>query len=166
MAEAKSSTQTDDYPTSGVSQKKKRIRSEAHKAYLREYHKKHKEQIRERQKAYYTENREKRRAIVRRWSAKNKVRIVQSQRKSKLKKYGLQPNEYSMLLFLQGGGCAICGKTYRLNPNRKENLAVDHNHTTGMVRGLLCSHCNTVLGFMNDDPDLLRKAADYLEAIQ
>lgn len=42
-------------------------------------------------------------------------------------------------------------------------LAVDHDHTTGKVRGLLCGACNTALGKMRDSPEQLRRAADYLE---
>jgi hypothetical protein len=42
-------------------------------------------------------------------------------------------------------------------------LSVDHNHTTGAVRGLLCANCNLAIGYANDDPVVLRKAIAYLD---
>jgi hypothetical protein len=59
----------------------------------------------------------------------------------------------------QGGVCAICEQPCRTG----KRLAVDHDHQTGHVRGLLCRTCNSGIGLLNDDPDLLRKAADYIE---
>lgn len=59
----------------------------------------------------------------------------------------------------QGGVCAICGGT---NPSG-HRLAVDHDHETRRVRGLLCHACNAGIGKLRDSPDLLRKAIDYLE---
>lgn len=55
-----------------------------------------------------------------------------------------------------GEGCDICG-------NQTARMAIDHCHTTGRVRGLLCKDCNLVLGWMNDDPKRLHALADYLE---
>ena len=46
---------------------------------------------------------------------------------------------------------------------RESALCIDHDHTTGKVRGMLCHDCNTSLGKFRDNPDILRKAADYLE---
>jgi hypothetical protein len=74
--------------------------------------------------------------------------------------YGLSVDDYENMTAAQGGVCAICGES---NPSGRR-LAVDHNHATGAVRKLLCATCNTALGQMRDNPDLLRKAADYLEA--
>jgi Autographiviridae endonuclease VII len=73
------------------------------------------------------------------------------------KKYGLTRDEYEKLLTEQGGLCIICGDEVG------EALRVDHDHTTGKVRGLLCSSCNTGLGYFYDNPESLRKAAWYLE---
>lgn len=55
-------------------------------------------------------------------------------------KYGIEPAEYARLFELQGGRCAIC-----LNPPANKQLAVDHDHQTNEVRGLLCSRCNNEL---------------------
>lgn len=71
-------------------------------------------------------------------------------------KYGLSLEQYAELYTKQGGKCAICGiKSERA-------LAVDHDHTTGAVRGLLCKGCNTGLGNFGDDVEKLRSAIRYL----
>lgn len=59
--------------------------------------------------------------------------------------------------------CEACGKPYHGNRLAKHNLAIDHCHTTGKVRGILCESCNKTLGMMDDDPIKLRKLADYIE---
>jgi hypothetical protein len=60
----------------------------------------------------------------------------------------------------QRGGCATCGRL----PSRI-SLHVDHDHTTHEVRGLLCMQCNNGIGLLQESPELLRDAADYLEGI-
>ena len=62
----------------------------------------------------------------------------------------------------QGGCCRLCGRQHGTD-TKASLLCVDHNHTTGQVRGLLCSWCNRGLGFLQDNPELLRKATEYLE---
>lgn len=67
----------------------------------------------------------------------------------------------------QAGLCFLCGKAESV-PRRKgeprmRDLAIDHDHATGKVRRLLCHHCNTGLGKFFDNPEILRKAADYVE---
>ena len=77
--------------------------------------------------------------------------------------YGLSVKDYAKMLEEQGGVCAICGNSetvcYRGTPRR---LSVDHCHDTGCVRKLLCTRCNTVLGYVNDDTWLLGKMVSYL----
>ena len=65
---------------------------------------------------------------------------------------------YDRLLASQNGGCAIC----RSN-NDGRRLCVDHDHVTENVRGLLCSKCNMAIGLLRDSPDLIRRAATYLD---
>ncbi len=76
----------------------------------------------------------------------------------KLKKYGIDADDYDLLLWVQGGACAICQDT-----PADGRLSVDHCHETGVVRGLLCSPCNTALGMMKDDVERLRRAINYLD---
>jgi len=73
------------------------------------------------------------------------------------KLYGMTVEEYDERLASQGGGCAICGA----KPGRR-SLPVDHDHETGLVRGILCTDCNTALGSFDDDPALLLRAIEYL----
>lgn len=63
-------------------------------------------------------------------------------RRAQLGAYGLTEEEYDVMLAAQGGGCAMCGKTCRTG----RQLAVDHDHLSGRVRGLLCVTCNQALG--------------------
>ena len=77
------------------------------------------------------------------------------------RKYGITLETYNEMLTEQNHSCACCGKH---TDNEHHRLAVDHDHTTGSVRALLCSNCNRALGFAQDDPNLLRKMADYLES--
>lgn len=75
------------------------------------------------------------------------------------KSHGLDRERYDELFALQNGVCAICKK-----PEVKgRRLSIDHCHRTHSFRGLLCNTCNRALGFFRDSPELLRKAADYLE---
>jgi hypothetical protein len=74
-------------------------------------------------------------------------------------KYGIGIEEYEALYRFQAGKCAICKR----RPDQKRRLAVDHDHDTGEVRGLLCSRCNLVLGQMDDKVEWFRLAAKYLK---
>jgi hypothetical protein len=74
--------------------------------------------------------------------------------------FGLTPADYQGLLDIQGGRCAIC----ECRP-RTRRLAVDHDHKTGVIRGLLCTRCNhKLLGAAHESTSMLRRAARYLEA--
>lgn len=75
--------------------------------------------------------------------------------KDRLEKFGITKSEYEAMKAAQGNRCFIC----------KENktLCIDHNHSTGQIRRLLCHTCNLGIGVFYDNPDLLREAADYLE---
>jgi hypothetical protein len=74
-------------------------------------------------------------------------------------KYGLTPDQYDELLDAQGGVCAICERTPEENGNR---LTVDHDHTTGKIRGLLCKVCNRDVGRIEKHIAGFRR---YLEVI-
>jgi hypothetical protein len=82
------------------------------------------------------------------------------------KHYGITLEQYNAMLAAQGGVCAICGGVNDMKDHRSgklRNLSVDHCHSKGHVRKLLCQYCNQGLGNFRDDPKLLRKAAAYLE---
>lgn len=86
----------------------------------------------------------------------------------KLRQYGMTLREYEALHATQKGLCAICGEpeTRQHNKGRTYQLSVDHSHTTGIVRSLLCSACNAGLGYFRDDPRRLQAAIKYLKKHQ
>lgn len=73
--------------------------------------------------------------------------------------YGISLEQYNQLLEQQEHKCNICG-THR--DEFKKDLAVDHCHDTGIVRGLLCKNCNTGIGNFKDDIDIMKKAIEYI----
>lgn len=77
----------------------------------------------------------------------------------------LTPNQYQEMLAAQGGVCANCKQpeTRRAKYGKIKELAEDHIHSTSYVRGLLCSNCNKGAGLFMDDPELLRRMAEYIE---
>jgi hypothetical protein len=78
-----------------------------------------------------------------------------------LQNYRISEADYGILFDLQRGRCAGCGvEQYEL----ERMFVVDHNHATGMTRGLLCYGCNQVLGLVGDNSNTLRSLADYLDA--
>lgn len=77
-------------------------------------------------------------------------------------KYSMSLEDYQAMLSSQAGGCAICGASVSGRKNQ-ERLIVDHCHSSGRVRGLLCHRHNIGLGSFRDSPEELRMAADYLE---
>lgn len=78
-----------------------------------------------------------------------------------MRRFGLTPEEYLERLKAAGPTCNICGKG-EPQKRRKGLLSLDHCHATGKIRGALCSRCNTMLGYANDDSTLLRNAIKYL----
>jgi len=79
--------------------------------------------------------------------------------------YGITQAQYDRLYFEQAGLCAICRQPETRLHGRYGvpfNLGVDHNHTTGSIRGLLCNTCNRALGLMGDDPSIFEAALRYL----
>lgn len=101
-----------------------------------------------------------------------KDRITRSLNRSRFKSYALKKAfgidiiEYNKLFELQNGLCKICNEPEKAKhqSGHIKQLAVDHDHKTGKIRGLLCWICNTGIGKLKEDPKLLRKAADYIES--
>ena len=127
----------------------------------------------ERRQTLRKQNPEKRNSTERAWRRANPGRVKEAQkrwedknpelkkeyaRRSSLKyNYGMTLEEYDALLISQGGVCALCGK-----PPTTKRLAVDHDHTTNRIRGLLHGACNLLLGTAQDDPHLLHAAIRFL----
>jgi len=80
-----------------------------------------------------------------------------------MRKYGLTVEEAEAFYRSSNGLCQICGKP---SEDDRKYLNIDHNHATGQLRGVLCSHCNRGLGFFMDDLANLRSAVAYLEAAE
>lgn len=125
-------------------------------------------------KQYYQDNKAAIAVKAKEWNDKNKDKVKQAQKEryqnikherrvNSLKQlYGITAADYERMLADQGGACAICGSTDHKS-SRTKYFAVDHDHTTGEVRGVLCHSCNKGLGLLQDNPKVLKAAASYLE---
>lgn len=90
-----------------------------------------------------------------RYLASNPEYKKRSNRRKHLREsYDMSISDYQLLHDAQSGLCAIC--------NLELKLYVDHCHDTGKIRGLICNKCNSAMGFLNDNPELLKKAYEYL----
>lgn len=98
------------------------------------------------------------------WRRDNPERANRTRRMGELKrKYGITSEEYENLEKAQNGVCAICGKPQNVKYGRSPFLCVDHDHTTGKIRGLLCYPCNLVVGNCLEDSRILEKTMIYLK---
>jgi len=131
----------------GLDEYCKSCRNAVGRPHRKKYEKEHRAQVNAQSHKYYMQNREH-------LLAKSLARY----HAGRLEKHGLSDDEFTALLDAQDGMCAICGGTGR------KRLAIDHDHDTGDVRGLLCSQCNLGLGNFKDSPKVLRKAIKYLKA--
>lgn len=108
---------------------------------------------------------------VKAWNAAAREREAPSarsvrMREYRLSRYGLTGEQYDEMLQAQEGVCAVCRQPEWFIDPRKgtpRNLAVDHCHSTGRVRGLLCGRCNRAIGHFEDDHEVLTRAAAYLK---
>lgn len=104
----------------------------------------------------------KKRAVI--YYNENKEKMKARDRQYRLEKeYGISLEHYNEMYAQQGGVCSICGCSPKTKRNHNHpSLAVDHNHKTGEVRGLLCISCNFAIGLLKDDEELLMNAINYL----
>jgi hypothetical protein len=151
----------------------KKLNSGKTKIRNREWALKNKEKINERQRRRYKEspkkreagkkwrmaNREKSSKSSMNWYRNSIDRVKHNQRIYKLRSFNLSLEDFNNLFQKQNGNCGICEKNQSLF---KTKFAIDHDHKTGKVRGLLCASCNIGLGMMKDDKDILLKAIKYL----
>lgn len=138
---------------------------------MREYNKRrypeHKEQLQKQSREWIANNRERFRELSRRSHHKCKTKRNmeslkynaehkdEAHRAHLRRKYGITPEDTKSMLESQGGVCPICGQL-------KSKMCVDHCHSTGAVRGILCDRCNKGIGHFCDDPSLLEAAIRYL----
>lgn len=122
--------------------------------YGRPYYQRNRERINQQQVRRYRE-----------WRESNPGHASAKNRRFRLQRaYGLSEGEYLLLLDRQGGVCATCRRPETARDHgRVRPLSVDHDHETGMVRGLLCSKCNSAIGYADDEPERLLELAIYLE---
>jgi len=104
---------------------------------------------------YYLTHRDEAKTRAKVWALAHPDRVKAKAFKHRLKRYGLTAEQYESFLLLQGGLCAICKRV----PPR--DFDIDHDHLTGVVRGLLCNSCNRALGYLST-PDELEAAKQYL----
>jgi hypothetical protein len=137
----------------------------------REWKKNHPEQTRETQHTYYLAHRDQRLAKSKQWQQDHKDRVRELCRNWKAKnpdkakasllwtRYKLKWETYLELLRVQRNVCAICQKPF----GSGSPPCVDHDHTTGQVRGLLCRKCNTAIGSLQESSTNAERAALYFQ---
>jgi len=112
--------------------------------------------------AWRKENRARVNEVKRAYYARTpeyRQRAKEATRRARFRKiYGITPEEFEVLLRLQGNHCALCETPDRAT----RRLCVDHDHLTGRVRGLLCVQCNSALGKLGDSAEGLERAIRYL----
>jgi hypothetical protein len=123
----------------------------------KEYYKANRQSVLNQRKNYYINNKENESAKNAEYRKNNQDAIRSSKYKQQ---YGITLDDFNNMRLAQNYCCAICGKHEDDNKNKK--LFVDHDHVTGKVRQLLCHSCNTGIGLLQDDTDLLQKAISYL----
>ena len=118
------------------------VKLAAHQQYMREYAKNNREKLNaQSSESYY----------------KDPIKRF----KYRLKRIGVEATPETLdYLINHGGLCDMCGKP---PDGRGNELSIDHCHETGVFRGMLCNRCNKGIGLLMDDPELLRRAADYIE---
>lgn len=102
---------------------------------------------------------------ARKWSSRRKAHPHFERRRHLIRHFGLSPEQYDDMLAAQDGKCAICRQAERRRHKATGEivaLAVDHDHSTGELRALLCWRCNATIGRVNESPELLEAMAAYL----
>ena len=121
-----------------------------------------KEIVNERHRQCWEKHKEKRIKVAKLYYLKNKKQIKNI---SLQNKFGITTEQYEEMLQKQNGVCAICNhpEVAKHKSGITLSLAVDHNHITGQIRGLLCHKCNRAIGLLRDDINIIKKTVKYLE---
>ncbi len=97
------------------------------------------------------------------WRGNNRHRIKEHDRKIHIKtKYKISMETFDILCAVQGNRCGICRRDLPIAEKKWREVCVDHDHLTGKIRGILCRNCNTGVGHLQDNPDLLQAASLYV----
>ena len=127
--------------------------------YNPEHYKNNKEIYAEKSRRWRENNKERAKLNRKRHYEENKEKVLKQSYSYHLRtKFGITIEQYESMLELQSGVCAICSKSC------SRALAVDHDHETGVVRGLLCNNCNRGIGHLKDSVEILQRAIDYLSS--
>lgn len=140
----------------------------------RKWEKAHPERVKESRKKYRDTHKQQLKEGRKRWDRLNRDKVLAQRRRyrqrhpSRVRAQDLRKSHFTLELLEQKlkeqrGGCMICG-TKLIRGRGPTSMTADHDHKTKMPRGVLCRRCNTVIGFMDDDPGLLTSAAFYLES--
>lgn len=139
-------------------------------AYSREYQRTHKDKIRAYNVRYWSEHKETKEHREKRLAKYKQLSPTERQFRARVNRlntrFGLTLAQYDEMLEAQKDVCAICGQPETLIHHRTKkikSLSVDHNHTTGKVRQLLCNRCNTLVGWLEIDCSTVIKAFRYLK---
>jgi len=112
-------------------------------------------------KVKYKKSPEQARAQSYKWRRNNREKFLASARNSNLKgSYGITEADYQRMLVEQESHCKACSRTPAQEFHKR--LCVDHNHVTGEVRCLLCTRCNSILGYCYENPQTLRNLLNVL----
>ena len=134
----------------------------------KEYIKNNKEKISERRKEYRLKNKEKTREYNKKYYLKSDKswrsdpkNIIKAKEGVIKSKYGIGIEELSDILDSQKGCCKICKETL-IKPDSQNSYHIDHSHSSGRVRGLLCSNCNMSLGLLHENKETILSMYNYL----
>jgi hypothetical protein len=92
-------------------------------------------------------------------------RLREATESNLMRQFGISWTDYQFLHIIQQGRCAVChnSEVIKVKSGTTKRLSVDHDHNTGQIRGLLCSHCNHGLGNFKDSIEYLKAAIQYLK---
>lgn len=133
------------------------------KQYGKEYYQRNKDKIKNRSSEWVKDNPDQHRLNGQRFRDCNPEYETN---KALKKRYGITLEEYNSFFERQGGVCAICGnpETAKDYSGEVRKLSLDHDHATGVVRGLLCNNCNAGIGMLQDSILVIEKALEYLRS--
>jgi hypothetical protein len=159
--------------------KNKQLRcNECFNEYRRNYNLKNIEKVKEKNKKYNALTKQRREEWTRQDRKENPERhkeygrryyhlnFIQYQANRTARKYGLSYDDYIEMIKLSNDKCAICNQEEKRRLGKQEKLtqlSIDHNHKNGKVRGLICYGCNLIIGYAEDNIQLLKNAISYLE---